>query len=100
MVRLLLIGQPIRFAQRRASWFAPFEAPERNPGTQQAFSNRIQRLTKWPTNPMETTDERSPCASAQRKTKMMGEDHRTKRSKFMAQKPGGEPKYKGVRREG
>ena len=41
---------------------------------------------------------------SQRKTKVMGEDHWTKRSRrsgrFLAQKPAGEPKYKGVRREG
>jgi hypothetical protein len=40
---------------------------------------------------------------SQRKTKVMGEDHWTKRSprsgKFMAQKPAGAQKYKGVRRE-
>jgi hypothetical protein len=40
---------------------------------------------------------------SQRKTKVMGDDHWTKRSrrsgKFMAQKPTGAKKYKDVRRE-
>ena len=40
---------------------------------------------------------------SQRKTKVMGEDHWTKRNRksgqFLAQKPAGKSKYKGVRRE-
>jgi hypothetical protein len=40
---------------------------------------------------------------SQRKTKVMGEDHWTKRGRksgrFLSQKPAGAKKYKGVRRE-